>query len=84
LDRDPAHGAAACAQLKAHLSEVGQFVARGATEVHGAMGFTELLGLHLFFKRIALSRQLLGGPARLRSEAAAARFGFSTKRVAAC
>jgi alkylation response protein AidB-like acyl-CoA dehydrogenase len=84
LDRQASGAAAGCAQLKAHLSEVGQFVARSATEVHGAMGFTELLGLHLLFKRIALARQLLGGPARLRAEAAAARFRLPMKQATAC
>ena len=34
------------------------------------MGFTDLLGLHYWFKRIGLNRQLLGGPERLREEAA--------------
>ena len=29
---------------KAHLAEVGQFVSRTATEVHGGMGFTDLTG----------------------------------------
>ena len=55
---------------KSHISEVGQFVARTATEVHGGMGFTDLLGLHYWFKRIGANRQLLGGPERLRAEAA--------------
>ncbi|MEQ9143352.1 MAG: acyl-CoA dehydrogenase family protein [Parvibaculaceae bacterium] len=55
---------------KAHLSEIGRFVARTATEVHGGMGFTDLLGLHYWFKRIGLDRQLLGGPERVREEAA--------------
>lgn len=55
---------------KAHLAEVATFVARTATEVHGGIGFTEELGLHLWFKRIGLNRQLLGGPDRLREEAA--------------
>jgi alkylation response protein AidB-like acyl-CoA dehydrogenase len=55
---------------KAHLSEVATFVARTATEVHGGIGFTEELGLHLWFKRIGADRQLLGGPAQLREEAA--------------
>jgi len=55
---------------KAHLSEVGTFVARTATEVHGGIGFTDELGLHLWFKRIGANRQLLGGPDRLREEAA--------------
>ena len=55
---------------KAHLSEVGQFVARTATEVHGGMGFTDLVGLHYWFKRIGANRQYLGSPERLREEAA--------------
>jgi alkylation response protein AidB-like acyl-CoA dehydrogenase len=59
-------------QVKAHLDEVGRDVARHATEVHGGMGFTELLGLPFWFKRIAANRQLLGGPARCREEAAEA------------
>ncbi len=59
-------------QLKAQLSEVGQQVAKSATEVHGGMGFTDLLGLHYWFKRIGANRQLLGSPERLRLEAAQA------------
>jgi alkylation response protein AidB-like acyl-CoA dehydrogenase len=55
---------------KAHLSEIGQFVARTATEVHGGMGFTDLLGLHYWFKRIGFNRQLLGAPELIREEAA--------------
>lgn len=55
---------------KAHLSEVGQFVARTSTEVHGGMGFTDLLGLHYWFKRIGFNRQLLGAPELIREEAA--------------
>jgi len=55
---------------KSHLSEVGKFVARTSTEVHGGMGFTDLLGLHYWFKRIGANRQLLGGPEKLRAEAA--------------
>lgn len=55
---------------KAHLSEVGSFVAKTATEVHGGIGFTDELGLHYWFKRIGADRQLLGGPERVRLEAA--------------
>ena len=58
------------AHAKAHTSEIGRFVARTATEVHGGMGFTDLLGLHYWFKRIGLNRQLLGGPERVRHPAA--------------
>ncbi|MEM7080540.1 MAG: acyl-CoA dehydrogenase family protein [Pseudomonadota bacterium] len=56
---------------KAHLAEVGRFVARTATEVHGGMGMTDLLGLHYWFKRIGVNRQLLGTPELVREEAAA-------------
>ena len=59
-------------QLKAHSAEVGQFVAKTATEVHGGIGFTDLLGLHYWFKRIGMNRQLLGSPEYLRRQAALA------------
>ena len=55
---------------KSQMQEVGKFVARTATEVHGGMGFTDVLGLHYWFKRIGANRQLLGGPEKLRAEAA--------------
>jgi alkylation response protein AidB-like acyl-CoA dehydrogenase len=55
---------------KAHVAEVGKFIARTATDVHGGMGFTDLLGLHYWFKRIGFNRQMLGAPERLREEAA--------------
>ena len=60
------------AHAKAHPSEVGTFVARTATEVHGGMGFTDLLGLHYWFKRIGFNRQVLGGPEKARHDAAVA------------
>lgn len=55
---------------KARMSDVGRDVARSATEVHGGMGFTDLLGLHYWFKRIGMNRQWLGGPVQVRAEAA--------------
>ena len=55
---------------KAHLGDVGRDVARMTTEAHGGMGFTDLLGLHYWFKRISFNRQVLGGPERCREEAA--------------
>jgi alkylation response protein AidB-like acyl-CoA dehydrogenase len=60
------------AHVKAHLDEVGREVARHATEVHGGMGFTELLGLPAWFRRIMANRQTLGGPERCRADAARA------------
>ncbi|MGH7009384.1 MAG: acyl-CoA dehydrogenase family protein [Caulobacteraceae bacterium] len=70
FDAMPDEASLAACHAKAHLSEVGRFVARTATEVHGGIGFTDLLGLHFWFKRVGLSRQLLGGPERVRLEAA--------------
>jgi alkylation response protein AidB-like acyl-CoA dehydrogenase len=55
---------------KAHLAEVAQFVAKTATEVHGGMGFTDLVGLHYWFKRCGANRQWLGAPEFVRQEAA--------------
>lgn len=55
---------------KSHLSEVGTFIAKTSTEVHGGMGFTDLVGLHYWFKRIGVNRQLLGSPERVREDAA--------------
>jgi alkylation response protein AidB-like acyl-CoA dehydrogenase len=55
---------------KAHLGDVARDIARLATEAHGGMGFTDLLGLHYWFKRISFNRQMLGGPERCREEAA--------------
>jgi alkylation response protein AidB-like acyl-CoA dehydrogenase len=56
---------------KAHVADVAREVARMTTETHGGMGFTDLLGLHFWFKRIGFNRQVLGGPERCREEAAA-------------
>lgn len=70
LDEGLPDGSLAAAHAKAHLSEIGRFIARTATEVHGGVGFTDLLGLHFWFKRIGLDRQLLGGPERVRQIAA--------------
>ena len=72
FDESPVEARLVAAHAKAHLSEVGQFVARTATEVHGGMGFTDLLGLHYWFKRIGFNRQFLGSPERVRHDAALA------------
>jgi alkylation response protein AidB-like acyl-CoA dehydrogenase len=70
FDAIPAEASLTAAHAKAHTAEIGRFVARTSTEVHGGMGFTDLLGLHYWFKRIGLDRQLLGGPERVRHLAA--------------
>lgn len=71
FDAIPAEASLTAAHAKAHLSEAGRFVARTATEVHGGIGITDLLGLHYWFKRIGFDRQFLGGPERVRHLAAA-------------
>lgn len=70
FDDIPSDASLTAAHAKAYLSEVGRFVARTSTEVHGGIGITDLLGLHYWFKRIGLNRQLLGGPERVRHLAA--------------
>ncbi len=72
FDEFPDQSRRMAAHAKAHTSEVGTFVARTATEVHGGMGFTDLLGLHYWFKRIGFDRQALGGPEKNRHDAAVA------------
>lgn len=70
FDQAPEEASLTAAHAKAHLSEIGRFIARTSTEVHGGMGITDLLGLHYWFKRVGLDRQLLGGPERVRRIAA--------------
>jgi alkylation response protein AidB-like acyl-CoA dehydrogenase len=72
FDAEPGESRRMAAHAKAHTGEVGTFVARTATEVHGGMGFTDLLGLHYWFKRIGFNRQVLGSPERARHDAAVA------------
>ena len=69
-DALPHEARLAALHAKAHLGDVGRDVARITTETHGGMGFTDLLGLHYWFKRISFNRQMLGGPERCRQEAA--------------
>ena len=70
FDHAPDEAPLMAAHAKAHTSEIGRFIARTATEVHGGIGMTDLLGLHYWFKRIGQNRQLLGGPERVREIAA--------------
>ena len=66
----PGEASLMAAHAKAHLAEIATEIARTATEVHGGIGFTDDHDLHLWFKRVGLDRQLLGGPALLREHAA--------------
>ena len=71
FDATPDEASLVACHAKSHTGEVHRFVARTSTEVHGGMGFTDLLGLHFWFKRIGFDRQVLGGPEAVRAEAAA-------------
>jgi alkylation response protein AidB-like acyl-CoA dehydrogenase len=68
-DHSPAEARLMACHAKAHVSEMSKGIAKKATEVHGGMGFTDLLGLHYWFKRIGLNRQILGSPELIREEA---------------
>ncbi len=71
-DAIPEEAHVSACHAKAHLAEVGRLIQTKATEMHGGMGFTELMGLELWYKRISLDRHTLGGPERCRHEAAVA------------
>ncbi len=71
FDTVPTESPLMALHAKAHMSEIGPFIVRTATEVHGGIGFTDELNLHYWFKRVGVDRQLLGSPARLRQDAAA-------------
>ena len=68
-DHSPEEARLMACHAKAHVSEMSKGIAKKATEVHGGMGFTDLLGLHYWFKRIGLNRQILGSPELIREEA---------------
>ncbi len=68
-DHSPDEARLMACHAKAHVSEISKGIAKKSTEVHGGMGFTDLLGLHYWFKRIGLNRQILGSPELVREEA---------------
>jgi alkylation response protein AidB-like acyl-CoA dehydrogenase len=70
LDTGEPEGLVMATLAKSHLAEAGTFIARTSTEVHGGMGFTDLVGLHYWFKRIGVNRQLFGSPEQCRMDAA--------------
>lgn len=70
LDQRPDEAPLVAAHAKSYLGEAGRFVARTATEVHGGIGITDMLGLHYWYKRIGANRPMLGSPERMRERAA--------------
>ncbi|PCJ14482.1 MAG: acyl-CoA dehydrogenase [Gammaproteobacteria bacterium] len=77
FDEVPEEATLIACHAKAHMAEVAKHVNRATTEMHGGMGFTDLLGLHFWFKRIEVNRQLLGGPEVSRHYAAVSQ-GWAT------
>ncbi|MBS1104905.1 MAG: acyl-CoA dehydrogenase [Deltaproteobacteria bacterium] len=75
FDERPEEAPLLALHAKAHFAEIGTFIVRTATEVHGGIGFTDAYDLQLWFKRVGLDRQLLGTPELLRAEAATLQFG---------
>jgi len=71
FDELPDEASLVAAHALSLLSDIGRAVATASTEVHGGVGFTDEQNLHLWFKRIGLGRELLGGPTFLRERAAA-------------
>ncbi len=71
-DAAPDDAAEMAAHAKAHMGEIGREISKTATEVHGGMGFTDLMGLHFWFKRMLYNRQVLGSPEACRRDAARA------------
>jgi len=82
FDELPEEATAMACHAKAHSCEVAKNVNRATTEMHGGMGFTDLLGLHFWFKRIEVNRQLLGGPEITRHFAAVAQ-GWAPEKITA-
>ncbi len=70
FDSSPEEARLMACYAKSHVSEVSKMVGKKATEVHGGMGFTDLMGVHFWFKRIGVNRQTLGSPELVRKEAA--------------
>jgi alkylation response protein AidB-like acyl-CoA dehydrogenase len=60
-----------CGQARSFVDEAARAIARGAIEIHGAMGFTEACGLHFWASRVAVNRSQGDTPTQLRREIAA-------------
>jgi alkylation response protein AidB-like acyl-CoA dehydrogenase len=66
-----ADASVAASMAKAHAGETGVAVAGGALQLHGGIGYTWESGIHVYLKRAALNRSLLGSPAAHRHALAA-------------
>lgn len=70
VDTDDSEAPLVASLAASYMAEASRFIARTSTEVHGGMGFTDLLGLHYWFKRIGLNNQMFGGATAARADAA--------------
>jgi alkylation response protein AidB-like acyl-CoA dehydrogenase len=71
LDAHDEDAALLCAQTKSLVDDAARAIARGAIEIHGAMGFTDASGLHYWTQRTVVNRSLRETPTQLRREIAA-------------
>ncbi len=60
LDTDDAEAPLACATAKAYAGDAARLVCGEAIQMHGGIGFTWELDLHLFFKRVKTLEQHYG------------------------
>ncbi len=73
LDTDAPEAALACAAAKAYAGDSARLVCGEAIQMHGGIGFTWELDLHLFFKRVKTLEQHYGSTeAQLETALAAA------------
>ncbi len=70
FDHDPEKLPLNARMAKSLADEAGRQIARTAIEVHGGMGYTDLVGLHYWYKRAAFNRTMLGNPEELRQQIA--------------
>ena len=67
---------------KAYATTVGRYAAEEAIQVHGGIGFTEELSLHLHYRRVLTHQGRLGESAALHRKVGSALLGISGERVA--
>jgi alkylation response protein AidB-like acyl-CoA dehydrogenase len=72
VDEDPARVAERGRLAKAYSAEPSRFIAEQALQVHGGVGFTQELSLHLYIRRVLSLQGFLGEDAELFTEIGAA------------
>jgi alkylation response protein AidB-like acyl-CoA dehydrogenase len=75
LDTDDAAAPLACAAAKAYAGDAARLVCGEAIQMHGGIGFTWELDLHLYFKRVKTLEQHYGST-EAQLEAALAAAGY--------